>query len=119
MNQQISDYQKARKLIERHSVITPFWSNIKHLKLNKNQLKGIQREWRAYWYLASRFKKTNFSISSAADDARGIDIIGIKDDGKKQTFQIGGNTIKRNKCDYYVQVTDFKIYVRKGVQNDR
>ena len=118
MNQQISDYQRARKLIERHSVISTYWTVIKCFKLNKNQLKGIRREWRAYWYLASRFKKTNFSISSAADDARGIDVIGIKD-GNKQTFQIGGNTIKRNQCNYYVQVTDSKIYVRKGLINGK
>ena len=52
-------------------------------------------------------------------DAIGIDIVGRKSDGSYKTFQVGGNYMKDKKrsTNYYMQVTNKKIYLRKGGEN--
>lgn len=54
-------------------------------------------------------------MSTPAEDAKGIDIVAWNTK-EKVTFQVGGNYMKGKKimCTYYVQVTEKKIYIKKG-----
>lgn len=83
------------------------------LNLTVNGINGIKREWRAYNYLSKWKPNWYFEISSSSDDAIGIDIVATDQLKNKKTFQVGGYHLKHFKTDYYVQVTEQKIYVHK------
>ncbi len=121
-----STYQNLRK----HYIQNTTFAELK-IKLNQcleqnkitpEQYTGLIREWRALNYLKKRMKQYEWYISDAENDILGIDIIGIKDDIKSVILevQVGGNMIqdKRRAVDYYVQVTDDKIYLWKGGRNE-
>lgn len=118
MSENIKSYQAARKLI----ITIPWYQNYVNAiesimyTLTDDQILGLKREWRALWYLSQRFKKWDFAISTPDMDAKGIDIVGRTQSGEYKTFQVGGTSpgVKKINTHYYVQVTDDKVYLRKG-----
>lgn len=100
----------------------PFWNAQKMSEtlggprcyhLTGDQRLGLRREWRAHTYLKTSFQKWDFRMSTPDEDLNGIDIIATNPDGKVMTFQVGGGLVKEYSTDYYVQMTDYKIYLYK------
>lgn len=114
----MSIYQTIRSKIPGEKSYKNFETIImdNHKQLSYNQVVGLKREWRAFYYLKERYAFWTFSISTLSDDTQGIDIWGtpLNKPDKPLSFQVGGKKIKSSSCDYYLQVTDEKIYLHKS-----
>ena len=82
---------------------------------------GLVREWRAFWYLKSKYKASKVWMSDASDDAKGVDIIVLKPKTSKLPwllkFAVSGPGDHEEKdpniINYKLIVTDKKIYQKK------
>lgn len=105
------NYQQLRMEIPFTITLNEFNDLLKLAKLSKDQRLGIVREWRAFWYLRTRFAWANtLFVSDLHNDHNGVDFIGQRH-GKKVTIQVGGYYKKEYVTDYYLMVTDTKIYI--------
>lgn len=118
----IQGYQAYRKEIqsqESYESMKRMIEDKTYGPLSSHQILGLLREWRAFWYLVSRYPKWDFRITDAGLDRKGIDIAALLPNGKFKTFQVGGNWFEGKKVvtTYFLQVTDKKIYLRKGKED--
>lgn len=91
--------------------------NLSHSKeLTEDEIKGLIREWRAYWFLVNHKHMGIPMLATQEQDKVGIDLVSNKE-GKIIFFQVGGEKTGKEKCGshihYYVQVTPDKIYLHK------
>lgn len=105
------NFQELREEIPFTISLNDFNDLLKVSYLSNDQKLGLVREWRAFWYLRKRFAWANtLFVTNLQGDHNGVDFTAIRF-GKKVTFQVGGHYRKSFNTDYYLMVTNFKIYI--------
>lgn len=115
----IQEYQYWRKKIPHYEgKMKIFLMQLKYNRLPIDSIKGLTREFRAYFWLVKKYPNDQVAISTAVEDSKGIDLVierSLETRNIFIKFAVSGPGDKEphNNCNYKITVTNGGIYMNK------